>query len=133
MPRKLGAITALWRYPVKGMQGESVEQVQIDENGVVGDRVFALQDLTSNNLSAQNGDASSRAVLGATGAIQLRARYVREPQGPDLNNLLITAPNGATLISGDVGIDIFISSVLKRRVSLVALPEIAITIDFYLV
>ncbi len=35
----------LWRYPVKSLQGERLEQVAVDENGFEGDRRFAIFDL----------------------------------------------------------------------------------------
>jgi len=126
MSRKLGVVAALWRYPVKGMQGESVEQAKIDQNGIIGDRAYVLRDLTPNQDPAKAGISRPGAVLGAVGAIQLRAKYVREPQPAETNNLLITAPNGASLASGDVGIDIFISSALDKKVSLISLPEMAV-------
>lgn len=35
---------ALWRYPVKSMQGESVDAVDVGLHGIVGDRGFGLYD-----------------------------------------------------------------------------------------
>jgi uncharacterized protein len=37
-------VTALRRYPVKSMGGESLESVVLDQRGVVGDRWFAVED-----------------------------------------------------------------------------------------
>jgi len=37
-------ISELWRYPVKSMQGERLDHVEIDEWGVAGDRQWALVD-----------------------------------------------------------------------------------------
>jgi len=31
-------VTGLWRYPVKSMAGEAVEAVELDADGVAGDR-----------------------------------------------------------------------------------------------
>ena len=31
-------VNGLWRYPVKSMAGEAVEAVELDADGVVGDR-----------------------------------------------------------------------------------------------
>ncbi len=41
---KVGTIKQIWRYPVKGMAGEKLEQGYIGENGLTGDRIWALQD-----------------------------------------------------------------------------------------
>jgi uncharacterized protein YcbX len=38
-------VLSLWRYPVKSMQGEQLEQARIDDLGVVGDRQWAVVDL----------------------------------------------------------------------------------------
>ncbi len=37
-------IAALWRSPVKSLQGESLPRATVDERGIVGDRRFALVD-----------------------------------------------------------------------------------------
>jgi uncharacterized protein YcbX len=37
----------LWRFPVKSMQGEQLERVELDELGLVGDRRYAVVDLTT--------------------------------------------------------------------------------------
>lgn len=41
---KVGKIKALWRYPVKGMAGESLQQGQLSDQGLFGDRLWALRD-----------------------------------------------------------------------------------------
>ena len=41
---KVGTIKQIWRYPVKGMAGEQLEQCYLGENGLTGDRIWALQD-----------------------------------------------------------------------------------------
>jgi uncharacterized protein len=38
-------VTQLWQYPVKSMIGEQVASVDIDQIGVVGDRMWAVRDL----------------------------------------------------------------------------------------
>src|SRR3954454_9410206 len=38
----LGVVTALWRYPVKSMAGESLESVDVGWDGLEGDRRWAL-------------------------------------------------------------------------------------------
>ncbi|HXC40134.1 MAG TPA: MOSC domain-containing protein [Burkholderiales bacterium] len=39
----LGAVAALWRYPVKSMQGEPCRSLKVDSRGVEGDRVYAVR------------------------------------------------------------------------------------------
>jgi uncharacterized protein YcbX len=38
MSEAVGAVTGLWRFPVKSMRGEKVETAEVTDRGVVGDR-----------------------------------------------------------------------------------------------
>jgi uncharacterized protein YcbX len=40
-------VKELWRYPVKSLQGERLERVDIGENGLEGDRRYAIFDLNT--------------------------------------------------------------------------------------
>lgn len=40
----MSAVLELWRFPVKSLQGENVDHVDVDERGVVGDRRLAIVD-----------------------------------------------------------------------------------------
>ena len=40
----VGTVAQLWRYPVKSMQGEQVERLDLAPGGAVGDRVLAVVD-----------------------------------------------------------------------------------------
>jgi hypothetical protein len=40
----VGTVRALWRYPVKSMLGEWVEELVLTERGFWGDRAYALWD-----------------------------------------------------------------------------------------
>lgn len=40
----VGKIREIWRYPVKGMAGESLESCVLGEKGIKGDRTWALRD-----------------------------------------------------------------------------------------
>lgn len=39
---RIGIIEQIWRYPVKSMRGEALEQAQVGFTGIVGDRVWAF-------------------------------------------------------------------------------------------
>ena len=41
----MSQVAALYRYPIKSMQGEAVDQLELTPSGVVGDRALALLDL----------------------------------------------------------------------------------------
>lgn len=44
MSSALGSVDSLWRYPVKSMHGEQIEEAFVGFAGVYGDRLFAFRD-----------------------------------------------------------------------------------------
>jgi uncharacterized protein len=60
---KLGTIAAINRYPVKSMQGEAPDQVELDADGIVGDRTWALRDVESDKLVSAKRPRLWRAML----------------------------------------------------------------------
>ncbi len=47
---KVGAVARLWRFPVKSMRGERLEQAELTEHGLVGDRAYALIDANTGKV-----------------------------------------------------------------------------------
>src|SRR5262245_11760002 len=41
---EIGAVAALWRYPVKSMLGEELQSTQVTDHGLYGDRAYSLLD-----------------------------------------------------------------------------------------
>ena len=39
----IGSVDSLWRYPVKSMRGEELEEAFVGFSGVYGDRLFAIR------------------------------------------------------------------------------------------
>jgi uncharacterized protein YcbX len=56
-------ITSLWRYPVKSMQGEQVQETEIDASGIAGDRRLALRDVESNTILSAKKAAVADSLL----------------------------------------------------------------------
>jgi len=55
MIHKIGSVKQILRFPVKSMGGEFLNTAHVDENGVKGDRIFALKELeTGFIVSAKN-------------------------------------------------------------------------------
>jgi uncharacterized protein len=52
-----GTVSELWRYPTKSLVGERLQQVRLDERGIVGDRLFAV---TDRNGKIGSGKATKR-------------------------------------------------------------------------
>jgi len=104
----LGRVEALWRYPVKSMQGEACGALELDRRGVAHDRLFALRTEDGGLGSGKRTRRFRRidGLLGLRGAIEGGA-------------LVIELPSGRRLRGGDPGIDAHLSEALGRPVSLV--------------
>ena len=97
-----GTIAQLWRYPVKSMQGEQVDQVELDASGVARDRRFGVIDATSGRvLSAKRWPA----LLEATARAQA-------------GTVVVTLPGGGSFDTSDPAIDAALSEWLGLPVRL---------------
>ena len=113
----VGQVAQLWRYPVKSLGGEQIEQADIGPRGVLGDRLWAVRDLE------REVTASARRIpvlLTAT------ARYVGpvpSDAGPgNAPEVEITFPDGTVLSSSDDEVHTKLSELVGRDVRLTALP-----------
>jgi uncharacterized protein len=100
----VGRVLELWRYPVKSMQGECVESLEIDEHGVVGDRRWAVLDESTGRLLHGR---TTRPLLQAASRLGRGMPVVTLPGGEELHG-----PSPAT--------DGALSAWLGRPVRLVA-------------
>jgi uncharacterized protein len=113
----IGEVAELWRYPVKSLGGERLEQAEVGGRGVLGDRLWAVRDIE------RDITASARrlpALLTAT------ARYpgpVPSDAGPgSVPEIEITFPDGSVLSSSDDDVHAKLSELAGRDVRLTALP-----------
>lgn len=88
----IGTVRGLWRYPVKSMLGEQLTEAEIDERGVVGDRLYAVRTDDDKLGSGKN----SRRFRRIDGLFDLRARY----RGPDARPE-IALPDGRDVQDAD--------------------------------
>jgi len=87
---RVGTVKSLWRYPVKGMAGDSVNAIEISKKGIHGDRVMAVQDVARKEIQS----CKFRPAL-----LQCRARY---KDSDDINQgVEIVFPDGETLAVDD--------------------------------
>jgi uncharacterized protein len=111
-------VTELWRFPVKSMGGQRVDEVRIDSRGLHADRLWAVRDL-ENAMTA-----SARRIPALLGC---SARYVDGEPGPDAGpgnvpGVVITFPDGSEMSSAESDVGQRLSELAGRDVSLVALP-----------
>ncbi|MAK66136.1 MULTISPECIES: MOSC N-terminal beta barrel domain-containing protein [unclassified Methylophaga] len=49
---KVGTVQQIWRYPVKGMAGESLSHCHLGDMGLQGDRIWALRDVARQEIQS---------------------------------------------------------------------------------
>lgn len=109
----VGTVESLWRYPVKSMLGEQLDEVTITKQGVVGDRGYALVDTSDGKVVSAKNPRKWGALLG------FRAEYVDSPVADaPLPPVSITLPDGGVLHSDDAGVDQALSAAIGRDVEL---------------
>ena len=91
-------VAELWRYPVKSLLGEQLQEVQVEERGVVGDRLYAVTDRHGKLGSGK----TTRRFRRLDGLFDLRARDGGERP-------IVTLPDGRELSVGDAELDAYLS------------------------
>ncbi len=120
----LGSVAALWRYPVKSMMGEELSASDVTEQGLVGDRAYALIDTSSGKV------ASAKAPRKWGKLFEFRAAYAGEPRaGEKLPPVRITFPDGTTATSEESNIGSGLSGVFGREVTLASEPPAKATYE----
>jgi uncharacterized protein len=109
----IGSVAALWRYPVKSMLGEELDEAVVSERGIVGDRAYALLDLADGKVASAKHPRKWGQLLN------FGAAYVEPPVvGRPLPPVRITLPDGATVGSADDDVDEVLSRATGRPVTL---------------
>ena len=119
MTPSVGNISELWRFPVKSMQGETLQYVEMTTLGVVGDRGYALIE------SATGKVVSAKSVRHFPDLLNCRAEFVEPPGASRVAPpVRITLPNGTTVTSGTDKTNEILSSYFGLAVTLErAAPE----------
>lgn len=112
---RVGSIQALWRFPVKSMRGERLERADIEEDGIMGDRAYAVLDVNSDKL------LTAKDTRNAPGMFQFRASFSELPRvGAPLPPVVIELPDGEQVSSASDDVDEVLSAALGRPVRLIA-------------
>src|SRR5215207_8545267 len=84
-------VTEIWRYPVKSMGGERLDNVAVDERGMAADRMWAVRDPELGSITT----ARRRPAL-----LRCGARYPADPLG-SAPEVVIVLPDGEEISSAD--------------------------------
>lgn len=121
-----GSVDALWRFPVKSMKGERLEQAELTERGLVGDRSHALIDVETGKV------ASAKSVRLFPDLLGCRAAFVEPPRSRgELPPVRITLPDDSSVISDSADVDRVLSTFFRRDVRLARVAPEDFTIDQY--
>ena len=105
------AVAALWRYPVKSMQGEELDASEVTSAGLLGDRQFAVVDPATGKV------AGAKNPRKWPGFLQFRATYVTPPlAGAALPAVRVTLPDGESVTSDEDILHKLLSEALGRDV-----------------
>ncbi len=122
----VGSVAGLWRFPVKSMKGESIEQAELTPRGLVGDRAFALIDVDNGKV------VSAKSVKLFPRMLDCRAAFVEPPKsGRELPPVRITLPDNSTVTSDSGDAAKTLSSYFGRNVRLAQAAPDDFTIDQY--
>ena len=92
----LGRVVALWRYPVKSMQGEALNRALLSERGILGDRALALLDVETGKV------ASAKSPRMWPNLLDFHATFVEPPRVHEpLPPVQITLPGGESVTFAD--------------------------------
>jgi uncharacterized protein YcbX len=106
--QQIGVVHALFRYPVKSMQGERLSEVEIGAQGVIGDRAYALRETNGRVVTAKKWPT----------LLECCARYEAPPTPEALAPLCITLPDGRTIQAQNPNASAVLSAILGRPVVL---------------
>jgi MOSC domain-containing protein len=109
MSQLVGHIKEVWRYPVKSMVGEILDQAYIASYGLQGDRGWAVRDEDAGELTV---------VRKTPKLLHCKARYTQEPNGEEIPTAIIEFPDGSEVCSDDPQANQRISSLTKKHLSL---------------
>jgi uncharacterized protein len=123
---QVGSVTGLWRFPVKSMRGEQLDEAQVTERGLVGDRAYALIDTDTGKV------VSAKSVKRFPDLLACRAAFVQPPGADeDLPPVEITLPDGSTVRSDASDVSGVLSTFFQRDVTLARAAPDDFTIDQY--
>ena len=105
----LGKVDSIFRYPVKSMMGEKIEETCVTSNGVLGDRVWAVRDEVRGGI---------RGAKKIPQLMQLSAACIVEPTEHGCDPAAVTLADGEVIRTDDQNINARLSQALNHKVTI---------------
>src|SRR3989442_9097171 len=113
MSEPVGTVAAVWRFPVKSMLGETIDEADVSERGIAGDRVYALIDVETRKVVSAKNPKLWSSLFGC------RASLVEAPRaGDEVPVVRITLADGTSVLSDSSDVDGQLSRFFGRAVEL---------------
>jgi MOSC domain-containing protein len=122
----VGTIAELWRFPVKSMQGEGLDEAIVGEAGIVGDRAYAVVDRETGKVASAKHPKLWPELLSC------RATFSEPPRlAEELPAVRIDLTDGTSVMSDADDVDAVLSRFFGRDVELARSAPSDFTIDQY--
>ena len=105
----LGKVDSIFRYPVKSMMGEKIEETCVTSNGVLGDRVWAVRDEVRGGI---------RGAKKIPQLMRLSAACIAEPTEYGSDPAAVTLADGEVIRTDDQNINARLSQALNHKVTI---------------
>jgi len=99
----------IWRYPVKSMGGERLEEVNVIERGIPGDRAWAVRDEVRGGI---------RGAKQIADLMKFSSRYENAPHDTESSEAQIVLADDSRATTSDPNINEILSSALDHAVTL---------------
>lgn len=104
----VGSVAELWRFPVKSMAGERLDEAEFTERGLLGDRGYGLIDAETGKV------VSGKSTKLFPGILNCQATFLDPPRpNQELPPVRITLADGLSMTSDSADIDKTLSSLLS--------------------
>jgi uncharacterized protein YcbX len=110
----VGVVEELWRYPVKSMLGEQPAEVTVTPRGIVGDRAWALRDLTTGRIASAKRFPR---------LLEMRAAFSSEPVPGSAAGVVIDLPGGRYVMADDPDASAIVSDLLGHPMRMESLAR----------
>ena len=107
--KKVGEVISLWRYPVKSMGGESLENCDVTTLGIPGDRGWAVRDNVTKEI---------RGAKKFPNLMRCQGRYNDTPKNFEVPSADIILPDDQTVSTDCPSVDQILSDFLGQSVSI---------------
>jgi uncharacterized protein YcbX len=123
---EVGSVATLHRYPIKSMMGEELNATMVGPKGLIGDRLFAVSDPATGKIASAKNPSKWPTLFS------FRAAYTGPLDGPgQIPPVMITLPDGETVMSGDNKLEEVLSGALGKSVKFMSSAPPSGTLEEY--